>query len=386
MGLLRVDQLTSGTPAITDWILSTPTGGPSIKATWTTLYADTLLNQDNTWTGTQQFNDGIVTQGEAATNISNVALTSNVVTITSTAHGLAVGQAVTVAAVTNTAVNGTFVIASVPTANTFTYALVHANIASGADTGTVQGCQQTVLNSSGVLESYVTAGGQLVWLTSSGQPLVIANATTPADTLTIYHDGTNPHFVSSTGSAIKTNSLFAGNSPWTIADNFGNIVFSVTGGAPVLFSHAGMQDTPYTARITTPVTNATAAPVNLTDLTTTLIAGRKYLFRLVLFANNSVGAEGLQILLNGGTATVTSIEFGFPCTPVGATLGTSNATALATALTATVVATGDQCYVVEGELVCNAGGTFIPAFAEVSHSLGTATVSNGSLRLFDSPT
>jgi N4-gp56 family major capsid protein len=70
-------------------------------------------------------------------SITTVALTSNVVTITtSVAHGLGTGQVVTVAAVTNTAVNGTFTITGV-TSTTFTYALTASNIASGADTGTV---------------------------------------------------------------------------------------------------------------------------------------------------------------------------------------------------------------------------------------------------------
>lgn len=70
--------------------------------------------------------------------ITNVALTSNVVTITTAAaHGLGTGQTVTVAATTNTAVNGTYVIASVPSTTTFTYALTASNISSTADTGTV---------------------------------------------------------------------------------------------------------------------------------------------------------------------------------------------------------------------------------------------------------
>jgi hypothetical protein len=70
--------------------------------------------------------------------ITNVALTSNVVTITTAvAHGLGVDQVVTVAATTNTGVNGTFTIASVPSTTTFTYALTASNISSVADTGTV---------------------------------------------------------------------------------------------------------------------------------------------------------------------------------------------------------------------------------------------------------
>ena len=73
-----------------------------------------------------------------STTITNVALTTNVVTITTAvAHGLGTGQVVTVAATTNTAVNGTYTIASVPSTTTFTYALTASNITSVADTGTV---------------------------------------------------------------------------------------------------------------------------------------------------------------------------------------------------------------------------------------------------------
>ena len=69
--------------------------------------------------------------------ITNVALTSNVVTITTAvAHGLGTGQVVTVAATTNTGVNGTYTITGV-TSTTFTYALTASNITSVADTGTV---------------------------------------------------------------------------------------------------------------------------------------------------------------------------------------------------------------------------------------------------------
>jgi hypothetical protein len=69
--------------------------------------------------------------------ITNVELTSNVVTVTtSVAHGYLAGQSVTVAATTNTAINGTYTIASVPTTTTFTYARTSADIASIADTGT----------------------------------------------------------------------------------------------------------------------------------------------------------------------------------------------------------------------------------------------------------
>lgn len=70
--------------------------------------------------------------------ITNVALTSNVVTITTSAsHGLVVGDTVKVTATTATGVNGTFTVKAAPSATTFTYDKVGSAIASAADTGTV---------------------------------------------------------------------------------------------------------------------------------------------------------------------------------------------------------------------------------------------------------
>ena len=68
--------------------------------------------------------------------ISNVALASNVVTITlSAAHTMLVGEVVTVGC-SNPLVNGTFTITEV-TSTTFRYASVQSNITSAAATGTV---------------------------------------------------------------------------------------------------------------------------------------------------------------------------------------------------------------------------------------------------------
>lgn len=142
-----------------------------------------------------------------------------------------------------------------------------------------------------------------------------------------------------------------------------------------------LQNSAARARNTADVPNATNTMANLTDLSRTLIAGRKYTGRLVLFANNSTAAEGLQIDFNGGGATMTSFEAGFAATPPGSglVLGTLTTTGIATALTVTTATTGDACYTIEFTLVCNAAGTFIPRFAENSaHTSGTATVRLGS--------
>jgi len=78
---------------------------------------------------------GNIAAGTSRT-ITFVERTTNVVTITtSVAHGFTAGQLVTVAATTNTGVNGNFVIASVPTTTTFTYAQAGTDIVLVADTG-----------------------------------------------------------------------------------------------------------------------------------------------------------------------------------------------------------------------------------------------------------
>lgn len=89
-----------------------------------------------TLSGTQLFSvavTGTSTIQIAAT--TGAVRATNVVTITtSTAHGLAVGHTVTIAGVTDSTFLGTFVITSVPTATTFTYAQTAADASSGSGT------------------------------------------------------------------------------------------------------------------------------------------------------------------------------------------------------------------------------------------------------------
>lgn len=72
--------------------------------------------------------------------VSNTARTSNVATITtSAAHGFTVGMRVVISGLaTNTDLNGTFTITSVPTATTFTFASTGSNITSGSEAGTAK--------------------------------------------------------------------------------------------------------------------------------------------------------------------------------------------------------------------------------------------------------
>ena len=100
---------------------------------------------------------------KASRTITTVARTSNITTITTSAnHGYSIGDSVTVAAVTNTGVNGTFIITTVPTLTTFTYANTGSDIISGADTGTIT-------------FQYVTPNNQRWRFTQFGNVLIAAN-------------------------------------------------------------------------------------------------------------------------------------------------------------------------------------------------------------------
>jgi len=73
----------------------------------------------------------------AALTVSNKALTSNVATITtSAAHGLFVGDTVKITGVDST-FNGTWVITTVPSSTTFTYARTASNVTSASASGSV---------------------------------------------------------------------------------------------------------------------------------------------------------------------------------------------------------------------------------------------------------
>jgi hypothetical protein len=122
-------------------------------------------------------------------------------------------------------------------------------------------------------------------------------------------------------------------------------------------------------------------------LTSTVASGRKYIGRVTIKGVNSTAADGIQIDFNGGTATMTSFWAGAGILASGGTdvVGTNISTSLAGAITFTTF-TGESVIVVEVSFVCNAGGTLIPRFAEVSHTTGTATARIGSFMLLqDTP-
>jgi hypothetical protein len=102
--------------------------------------------------------------------VTNKALTSNVATLTtSAAHGLAVGMEIVVTGVDAT-FNGTYTIASVPTATTLTYAKTATNVTSTASTGTITSVVQHFVDYNAGLDDKVYAmcddGLNVYWITN----------------------------------------------------------------------------------------------------------------------------------------------------------------------------------------------------------------------------
>lgn len=86
--------------------------------------------------------------GPRTSDILSIQRANNTVTIgTLTPHELNVNESVIVSAVTNTTLNGTFTVTSVPTATSFTYTKSGSNITQVLDTGEVASVQQDVISS-----------------------------------------------------------------------------------------------------------------------------------------------------------------------------------------------------------------------------------------------
>jgi hypothetical protein len=174
----------------------------------------------------------------AQRTITVVGRATNVVTITtSVAHGYVVNDNITVAAVTNTSVNGTFTIASVPTSTTFTYAQAGTDYANTADTGTTTSSSYlTAANISGIVS--VTHGGTGA-ATLKANNLLVGNGTSSPSVIPA---GTTGNVLtSSTASTVTAGSfvigteytiLTVGTTDFTLigaASNTVGVVFTATG-------------------------------------------------------------------------------------------------------------------------------------------------------------
>lgn len=137
-----------------------------------------------------------------------------------------------------------------------------------------------------------------------------------------------------------------------------------------------LQQTAGRSRVTTSnVTNATTTFAAITGCSATVIAGRKYSGRLVVFCDDSTAADGIKFDFSAGTATWTSFRAALSGNGQVGVTGVTVSAAINTALTITAMnGTTVHCFVYEFAGVCNAAGTFIPEFAQVAHTAGTATV------------
>lgn len=133
-------------------------------------------------------------------------------------------------------------------------------------------------------------------------------------------------------------------------------------------------DNPQTSVVATQFdkTNTTLSAVS--DLTALLTAGRTYSFEVTLF-HTTDATGGYKYDLGGGTCTATSIKWiGYQVNNGTGSVGANNGGVL-TSLTTSVTNSGATAYtnILKGTIKVNAGGTFIPRFAQVS-ATGTSSV------------
>jgi uncharacterized repeat protein (TIGR01451 family) len=113
-----------------------------------------------------------IVAGGASRNVS-----TGIVTITtSTAHGMNIGQSITIAGVSDPSFNGTFTIQDVPTATTLTYAQAGAAATSGS--GTVTGLPLSNILVAQTSQGTCTAGGAGVISVSCNQGVLNAGSST----------------------------------------------------------------------------------------------------------------------------------------------------------------------------------------------------------------
>ncbi len=122
------------------------------------------------------------------------------------------------------------------------------------------------------------------------------------------------------------------------------------------------------------VTDSTTLTTDDT-LTATLISGHKYIFKLK-YQFTVISTSGAKVDLNGGTATATTINGDWSQTYNNA-FGGSSVTALTTAIAGSTGASGRYTVNVDGYILCNAGGTFKPRFAQQTETGAAESVIAG---------
>jgi hypothetical protein len=232
--------------------------------------------------------------------ISNVALTSNVVTITtSAAHGYLVNDSVTVTATTQTAVNGTYTIVSVPTSTTFTYAKTASNISSIVDTGSVVSSSNIKMaNASGIL-SVVNGGTGASTLKLNN--LFLGNGTSSP---TLIPAGTTNNVLISSSTSTVTAGSFVVGTEYTIL-TVGTTDYTLIGAASstvgVVFTATGVGTGDGTATTNTWVSGTSPTP---SALSTATGSAPSYSARAFAFFNGNVAANKTGTYTQSASTTV----------------------------------------------------------------------------------
>lgn len=138
-------------------------------------------------------------------------------------------------------------------------------------------------------------------------------------------------------------------------------------------------------------TNATGTLSTLGFATVNLQSGRKYAFRMTLFASETTAADGIKLDWNGGgTATISAFLASCVLTnDTGGNVAQVNSTsaAIGTLISATALSTTNvHLYECSGYITVSGTGTLVTRAAQNAHTTGTLTVKTGSwLWLEDTP-
>jgi hypothetical protein len=315
----------------------------------------------------------------AQRTITTVGRATNVVTIaTSVAHGYVVNDNITVAAVTNTSVNGTFAIASVPTSTTFTYAQAGTDYANTADTGTTTSSSYlTAANISGIVS--VTHGGTGA-ATLKPNNLFLGNGTSSP---TLIPAGSANNVLTSTTTSTVTAGSFAVGTEYTIL-TVGTTDYTLIGAASstvgVVFTATGVGSGTGTA--TTNTWTSAAPPTSMTTTSGTApYFGARAFVSFSSIGNSNISAtyaqSGTTVVLTVASHTYkaghnifvditsgTGVDGLYIVTAVTATTITYTA---GTSLTTSGNATIKQCSIFEGSqnvanVVYQATGVFVVNF------------------------
>lgn len=252
--------------------------------------ADIILEVDTNNTGVAQ-------------SISNIARTSNIVTVTTTTtHNYAVGQTVVVNAVTNTSINGTFTIASVPTSTTFTYIQTGTNIPSAADTGT------TVVSQRLIAKIQESAGETAI--IPFGQKAIRPEGFSSTARF-VYRNKADASFLSSSGSLSLTLSSAAGTGTETFNYGTGLLNQTAKNSFIVVPTATGYSNADTGTRGTVSVNTSSPNVVGTSTTFSTQYTVGDYFF----CSNGTSGATRRVVSIGNNTAMI--VDSLFPFTNTG---------------------------------------------------------------------